>query len=281
MLATVALALLAAVAFGAGAVLQHHGANLVAQRFPLHPGLVRDLVRQPWWLLGTVVDLIGVGFHLLALRVGPLGVVQPVLVLSLVAGLLFQPMFGQPVRRGPLTSAIVTVLGLAAFLAAQPRNEEPTLAAAHWAAGIATTLVLVAIALALAIWPRARAAGLGAVAGTALSLSAAMAKAWTPLLASGAMGVLAKTWQLWAGCACGAVGVLITQVAFQAGGLGPPLAATTVSQPAVGVVLGALVFDEPVLAGPLATIQVIGLTAALAGVAVLVIQTNKQSGTAD
>jgi hypothetical protein len=238
MVASALIALLAAAAFGAGAVLQHHGANLVARRFPLHPALVRDLLRQPWWLLGAVVDLVGVGLHLLALSVGPLTVVQPVLVLSLVVGLLLQPLFGRPVRRGQLVSASVTVVGLAAFLVTLPRDPtSPT--GTHWASGVVATLVLVALAYGLTRWPPARAAGLGTIAGAVLSLSAALAKAWLPLLAAGALGVLVRTWQLWAGCALGLAGVLITQVAFQAGALGPSLAALTVSQPAVGVLLGA------------------------------------------
>ncbi|MFD1236004.1 DMT family transporter [Pseudonocardia benzenivorans] len=280
MVASALIALLAAAAFGVGAVLQHHGANLVARRFPLHPALVRDLLRQPWWLLGAVVDLVGVGLHLLALSVGPLTVVQPVLVLSLVVGLLLQPLFGRPVRRGQLVSASVTVVGLAAFLVTLPRDPtSPT--GTHWASGVVATLVLVALAYGLTRWPPARAAGLGTIAGAVLSLSAALAKAWLPLLAAGALGVLGRTWQLWAGCALGLAGVLITQVAFQAGALGPSLAALTVSQPAVGVLLGALVLDEAVLSGPTGVVQAVGLAGALTGVALLVMQTSSEAGPSD
>ena len=280
MVASVLIALLAAVAFGAGAVLQHHGANLVARRFPLHPALVQDLLRQPWWLLGTLVDVVGVGLHMLALSLGPLTVVQPVLVLSLVAGLLLQPLFGRPVRRGPLVSACVTVLGLAAFLVTLPRNQTAA-TSAHWTAGMVATLVLVAVAYSLTRWPPARAAGLGTVAGVVLSLSAALAKSSLPLLAAGMLGDLLRTWQLWAGCALGAAGVLVTQIAFQAGALGPSLAALTVSQPAVGVLLGALVFDETVFSGPTAVVQLLGLLTALVSVAVLVIRTNSEPDSKD
>src|ERR1700755_1426795 len=78
-------ALTAAVLYGTGAALQQHqaGAPPPAARAG-KPSLLLLLIRRPWWLLGIVGELGGFATHAIALKSGPLTVVQMLLASSLV-----------------------------------------------------------------------------------------------------------------------------------------------------------------------------------------------------
>lgn len=80
-----ALAALAASAlFSAGLVLQATETRAVDSRFSLHLSLITQLISRPRWVIGTVVTVLGYPFHVVALLLAPLTVVQP----ALAAGLL-------------------------------------------------------------------------------------------------------------------------------------------------------------------------------------------------
>lgn len=80
-----ALAALAASAlFSAGLVLQATETRAVDSRFSLHLSLITQLISRPRWVIGTVVIVLGYPFHVVALLLAPLTVVQP----ALAAGLL-------------------------------------------------------------------------------------------------------------------------------------------------------------------------------------------------
>lgn len=263
------LSLLAAVCFGTASVLMHHGANRVRRRFVLHPGLLADVARQPLWLLGIVTEVAAVTLHLLAVNLGPLSVVQPLLTLGLVVALPLQAVLGRPVGRQALLAATLTVAGLAVFLAVQPTvDSRYPQSFTEWLPGLllAATVAVAALGVALARRDRVRSLGLGAAAGAAFALSAALAKAWGDILDNDGLPALAASWELWTALGCGLLGALLGLAAFQAGPLGGPLAAMMVIDPVIGVTLGAIVFGEPFSTGPLAVIQAAGLALTLAGV---------------
>src|SRR3954470_13616673 len=70
--------------FSVGLVLQAGEARTVPVRYALRLSLITQLARRPRWVFGGVVILIGFGFHVTALALAPLTVVQP----ALAAGLL-------------------------------------------------------------------------------------------------------------------------------------------------------------------------------------------------
>jgi drug/metabolite transporter (DMT)-like permease len=271
---TVLLSLLAAVCFGVASVLQHHGANRVPRRFPLHPGLLADVAQQPWWLVGVVAEVVGVGLHMVAVNVGDLSVVQPLLTLGLVVALPLQVLLGRRLRRRSLLAAALVVAGLAVFLVVRPSAEGRVPQTFwEWAPGLALAAVvgLVMLAIAFGGRGRVRSLGLGAAAGTFLATSAALVKTWGSLFDGGGgglggVGALAMSWQLWTALGCGLVGALLSLAAFQSGPLGPPLAAMMVVDPILGVSLGVVLYGEPFSTGPLAVVQGAGLALTLAGV---------------
>ena len=85
----VAVALSAAVAFGWSTALMHHGASGAPAARGLR-GLLSHVVRQWRWLLGMAASLAGLGLHAVALHLGSLVVVQPLVVSGLVFAFLFR-----------------------------------------------------------------------------------------------------------------------------------------------------------------------------------------------
>ena len=77
-------ALAAAVLYGAGAALQQRQAAATPSQAAARPRLLLLLVRRPWWLLGIGVELGGFVTHAVALRTGPLTVVQMLVASSLL-----------------------------------------------------------------------------------------------------------------------------------------------------------------------------------------------------
>ena len=269
---TVAVSLLAAVCFGVASVLQHRGALRARTRTPLHPGLLVELAGKPGWLAGVATQTAGVTLHLLAVNLGPLSVVQPILTVGLVVALLLQRLSGRRVSRSSLLASGLVVVGLAAFLVVTPSFAAAgpvTLSA--WAPGLLLAgAVLAAVAFAGLLGSgTVRCVCFGASAGVLMATSAALGKAWGAVLHSGGLVALAGSWQLWAALACGALGTLLSQAAFQAGPLGGSLAAMMAIDPVIGVGLGVVVFGEPFATSSTAALRVLGLAVTLVGVILL------------
>jgi len=70
--------------FSVGLVLQAGEARTIPAEHALRPSLIAQLARRPRWVIGGLVILVGFGFHVAALAIAPLTVVQP----ALAAGLL-------------------------------------------------------------------------------------------------------------------------------------------------------------------------------------------------
>ena len=77
-------AVVASALFSAGLVLQAVESRRTDPRHSLHLSLIGSLMCRPRWLIGTALTLVGFGFHVTALLLAPLTVVQP----ALSAGLL-------------------------------------------------------------------------------------------------------------------------------------------------------------------------------------------------
>src|SRR3984957_4476393 len=77
-------ALTAAVLYGTGAALQQRQAAAAPSQAAGRPRLLLLLVRRPWWLLGMGVELGGFATHAVALRTGPLTIVQMLVASSLL-----------------------------------------------------------------------------------------------------------------------------------------------------------------------------------------------------
>lgn len=228
----------------------------------------RHLVRQPWWLAGIVISVVGAALHATALSVGSLTLVQPVLVTGVVFALAMRSALD---RRAPSAATVgwaaLTAGGLAVFLLSanttaghQPRDNGT-------AAATLTAGVVVAAAASIAARRRpARPAGalLGLATGILFGLVAGVLKATVNEIAHGG---LLTGWPLYALIVLGLWGLFLNQRAYHVAPLAISLPILNIIDPSVAILFGAVVFGERPADQPLAVaIEVVGVTAMAVGV---------------
>lgn len=103
-------ALAASALFSIGLVLQATEAREVDSSFSLHLSLLSRLLSRRQWVLGTIITVAGYPFHVAALMLAPLSVVQP----ALAAGLLVLLAVGARTADETVTSR--DVVGIAAIV---------------------------------------------------------------------------------------------------------------------------------------------------------------------
>ena len=206
----------------------------------------------------------GFTFHALALRDGPLTLVQPLLIVGVIFTLpLRQVLEHRRPRRADFGWAAALTVGLAVFLVLATPAEGPVQGADP------EPMVICAVAMAVAVLGclvagRRRTAAVGALmlgtaAGLLMAVAAALLKETTSVLSHG-VGSLFTTWPCYALVAVGASGLLLSQYAYRAGPLSASLPAITAVNPIASVVIGVAVFDEPFRAAPVYLVgELIGL----------------------
>ncbi|MHB8452616.1 MAG: DMT family protein, partial [Mycobacteriales bacterium] len=111
-------ALGASVCYAAGLVLQHNEAARSSEAGKVRVAGLVGLLAQPVWLLGIAFDGAGLALHVLALGLGPVSLVQPLQVTSLLFALLLGAAINRrPIRSGELEAGLLIVAGVGAFLA--------------------------------------------------------------------------------------------------------------------------------------------------------------------
>jgi drug/metabolite transporter (DMT)-like permease len=264
------LALASATCFGLSSAMEQRAAKQERPRMALDPRLLFRLLRRPLWLSGWVPDVAGTGLQALALRFGPLALVQSVLVSGLFLAILLEAALNRsrPQARD-LTAVALGVVGLAAFLtAAQPSagvSDPSPLAWAGVALG-AGSVVTVCLAFAARSSAAARGTLLGLAAGMLYSVMAALYK---PLATAIAADPLAapKTWHLYAVIIVGFAALQLNQNAFQSGPLAAPLTALSLTDPVASVVIAVTAFHETLdVKGARLVIEVVSVATMSAGI---------------
>jgi drug/metabolite transporter (DMT)-like permease len=264
----VVLALAAALCFSLGTVLQGQVAATASEEEARQAGFLLRLARRPRWLAGIAADAVGFVGQAVALAIGRLVVVQPLLATSVVFSLpLGAKLGGRRVARRDMVAALAVTAGLGIFLVvADPSGGREDATAAAWiVAFAATALLCAALALAARGRPPARRAGLiGAAAGILFGLSAALTKATVERLDDGVLEVLLD-WHLYALIAVGYASMSLSQSSLQTGALAPSVATQMSLDPIASLLLGIFAFDETVHE------DTAGLIAALAAFAVMIV----------
>ena len=219
-------ALLAAALYGTGAAVEQRQAAAAPESSAGRPRLLVLLARQPLWLLGFAVQVTGFAAHAVALRYGPLDVVQMLVATELVVAVLIVRLWSG--RRLSLTAwaaALTVVAGIASFLlltapsaagrAAGLVHDHTGMHAALGAAVAAAAAAAFAVA-GLRAAGRRRAALLAVAAGLADTCSAVVTMAFSHVATHGP-GAVATSWTVYALVAAGAGTVLLTQTAYQTG----------------------------------------------------------------
>jgi len=227
-------------------------------------------VRHPLWLTGIAADVVGVTLQVLALHNGALVVVQPLLI----SGLLFSILLRRHIHiTGPelLWSTVLTAC-LVAFLLLNRAGTVGTAGGGpsdvdRLPAAIAAVLAVVVVSLCLVVARRngqapTSAAVIGVALGVIYAGTAALLKAVSDIAVTRPVQVL-WSWQLYALLAAGALGLLFSQLAFQAGPLTASLPATATVDPLVSIGIGVAIYDESIHRGPAAGLGLLTVLAVL------------------
>jgi hypothetical protein len=252
-LIAVLAALGSALAYGITAVTEQLGTKRVQRRRALSPALLLDLLKQPLWLAGIAANVASFALQVVALRFGPLALVEPILVFDMIFAGLISAVLRK--RADPVTGAgvIACAGGVAGFLViARPsagREAMGLIEALPLLAGFAAVLVG---CLALARWNRtARPLALALACGAAYAVTDFSIKLATAELGGG-LAVLFTHWPIYAVAVIGPIGFVLNQNAFQAGALPPVLAIITITDTIGSIGLGWLFLNEKLASGPAA-----------------------------
>jgi drug/metabolite transporter (DMT)-like permease len=257
-------AVIAAFSYALSNVLQQHEAEQLAQDETLKLGLLAKLAHRPRWLVGMGADVGGYVFEALALGIGTLVLVEPILATSLLLSLFLGAVINhRHISRVGWGAAVVLALGVSCFLMLVAPTRGTDIAPEHsWliAAPPIIAFVLGCIVAARSVSESTRAALLGLAAGVLFGTSAVLTKAFVHYLGNGILDWVPH-WEPYALAVSSITGLVLSQSAFQTGGLAAAVGAEQVMQPITGVALGMGLLGERLgISGP---IQKIALLAAL------------------
>lgn len=255
--AAVVCAFLAALGFAVAAVAQQRAAAEV----PEGAAFLAGLARSPRWWAGIVGDGGAFVFQIVALALGSVLVVQPILVTSLIFALPLAARYNdRPVTRTAWAQAIALSAALACFLVVgDPSPGVRDAPWSHWFGPLMLVLGLVAAALAAAVAVRAtavRALLLGAAAGLLFGVSAAVTQHVVELFGDGIATAL-RSWEPYTMVGAGLLGLYLQQRAYQIGALSASLPAFTVAEPLAAMFLGLTVLDETLNTGTVGVVVVL------------------------
>jgi drug/metabolite transporter (DMT)-like permease len=267
------LAIAAAVAFAVGTVLQQRG-TLATDAGEDDPRFLVQILHQPIWLAGGIVQAMGWILQAAALDRGSLVVVQSITSLSLVVALpLGVWLTGQHVGRREISGAVLTLAGIVLFLSAgQPQGGSGQPAAAAWWSACLITAALVATLTGLGRHGTGatRALTFGVAAGLAFGLQAAVTKTFVTEIGGGVLGLLAS-WSVYVLILSAIVGFACQQSALKTGVLAPAIASANSVTLFSSVILGVTVYGERLASNGAAHTSSagLGLVIAVGGIALL------------
>jgi hypothetical protein len=266
-------ALGAAFLYAVASVLQHWEAERQPADKALGLKLVAKLAMRPRWLAGLLFDAGGYVLQWVALTIGSLVVVQPLLVVGLLFALPMKArLSGYRFHGWDWNGACLTTAGLAVFLvvsrpASGHTEVKPLVWTALLCAGGAVAAVLIAFGRESS--PRWKAIAYGTAGGVVYGECAALTKSCAHLLSLG-VSTLFESWQPYFLLGAGILGMVLAQSAFQAGPLDASLPTLSATDPIVSVFIGAAAFGETVRTGIVpTTVEVVSFVAIVVGIFML------------
>jgi len=270
--AAVLIAFAAAVCFAISNVLQQRVAATLPTTAAFDGGVLLRLIRRPLWLLGLLAVTVSMALQAVALGLGRLVVIEPVLASSLLVALGLSAWADRHrMRLAEWAAAVATFAGLAMFLmAAQPTSGQPAASSASLGfAGVGAFVVagIAAVIAARQASPVRRALVLGIGGGIAAGVTDALTKSVAFLFGGHQLGAFADP-RLYLLIVVGLMTYTMQQNGYRAAGLCAFLPAFAVLDPVVGSVLGLTLYHERLDGGPLRmVIEAVAIVAATWGIA--------------
>jgi hypothetical protein len=254
-IAAAALAVLAACCYAVAATLQHNAVEREPRTRTLDPRLLFRLLRRPQWMGGVAADAVGTGLHGTALALGPLALVQPLLVSGLIVAVpLEAAMHSRRPMRRDLVGVVLAGIGLGTFVSVadpRPGDVEPVEADLRWVVLGAGLIIAALVTISRRVPGDGRATMLGIATGAGYALSASLAKACVDEATTAGWALL-YDWRLFALIIAGGCSVVLNQNAYQAGGLAGPLTGIVLTDPLGSVVIAVVAYNEVIRHSPLA-----------------------------
>jgi drug/metabolite transporter (DMT)-like permease len=248
----VVAAVAAALVFGIASVADQRSTKRVKRRRRPSPRIFLDLVRQPLWLASLAGTVLGFVLQVVALRFGPLALVEPLLVLDLIFAVLINSYLRNRWDPALLGGVVATATGVAGFLVVA----QPTSGQAHvsftvvlpLAAGLAAS-VMGCLAVA-ARNQRLRPLAFALACGINYGVAAFLVKLVISDVGGG-MARIMTDWPIYALAVVGPLGFLFNEYAFQQGTLiAPVLSIITSCDPIISITLGTLWLNEKLSSTP-------------------------------
>ncbi|RSM90716.1 hypothetical protein DMH04_04470 [Kibdelosporangium aridum] len=234
----IVLCVAVAIAYAVAALIQARFAHLT----------VSELVRVPVLWLAIGLNGLGAALHVASLNFGPLSLIQPLGVLTLVIAV---PLAALTARRKPtrleLTGMTYTVLGLTGLaLIITTSGKADTLTSFELVALIIGTVVLVTVLAFLGRRPGASTLWEAVAGGVAFSVCSALCQ--TLVVTVGDSGAEALLWPttifaMIAVATFAIVATILTQRSYR-NGLSAPLAVTNLVNPASATIIGVALLGE-------------------------------------
>lgn len=266
----IVLAVIASGCFATGAILQHDAVGTTfdekAESRTLNFERVMKMLRNKWWLIGTLVIGLGALLHLIGVSLAPVTVIQPVGILAVVFSVLVA---ARRKRRAPsgkmwgaIACAVIGIVGFTVFSARSAAHDTEIVFGRIIVASVlvwacAAVFAVVGVKGAYRIRCLAWACGGAFIYGLATALMKTMLVVFErsgsnalhlPFLLSLA-GVLT----------CYAVGGWLIQQGYASGPAEIVVGSMTVVDPLVAVVFGIAVLGEGANIGPLAAIGMVAM----------------------
>jgi len=244
---TIFYALLAALCNALNVIAQHLGSITSAEKSKGWRFVV-TLLRNPMWLAGWGALAGGFVFQALALHVGQLSVVQPLLVTELVFALALRRVWlRQPIRGATWWAAALTCVSLSVFLAmSEPQGGTQYPDSSAWATGAWGSVGAAAVLALLSMRGTVvrRTALLASAAAVMWALVAVLVKTMTDTLTEFGVGGMFAHWPVYALAGAGLGAEVFHQTTLRVGPLSVSQPLLVIVNPIVSIALSVWIFQE-------------------------------------
>jgi drug/metabolite transporter (DMT)-like permease len=268
------LALSSALSNALASILQRMGVEDAPEDTTLHLSLLTHALKRGVWLLGFVFIIATFLMQAVALHLGDLSQVQPILTLELpFLVLLLATWFRFRIGPREWLSCILATAGLAGFLVfAQPTGGDRVPTGLGWivVGGICGAVTLVAVLAALRGPRWWRAAMFGAAGAIGFAFTAALIKTLGDYVATDWTHIFVH-WQTYAVAVCGVASLFLAQNAFHAGPIAASQTALVLVDPLASLAIGIGLFGDNLrtagIYGPLEAVSLLVMFIGAASIA--------------
>lgn len=244
----VLIAVAGAFTLALGSAMQERDAVRAPGHRVARAGFLLHLVRQPRWLVGSVAAVLGACLHLVALSGAPLTIIQPIGVTGLLFAIVLSALFTRRrVGVGQIVAGVAVMVGLVGVLWLFPHSSDTPLLPTSVALVLTgATLGLGAAVYLTAHWmpDGARGIMLALAGGTAMGTTSGLARVITAGAHEDWTSVV--SWLTPLAFVTAVFGALLMQNAYRTGHFSAAYATLLITDPVVGVGIGALLLGEGV-----------------------------------